>query len=111
MSKPDNARDIIFSLQDRFKASDENQDLDITFHFKISGDNGGDYTVNIEDNECKVTEGLEGEPKCVVKCKDSVYTDIELGKTNAQMAFMMGKIKISNIGAMLKFIDNFERIA
>lgn len=104
------ARDIILSLENRFIPSDDREDLDAIFHFEISGDNGGNFTVHIVDNTCKVTEGLHGEAKCVVKCKDSVYKDIELGKTNAQMAFMMGRIKISNIGAMLKFIESFERL-
>lgn len=104
------AREIILSLQDRYIPSEEREDLDTTFHFEISGDNGGDFTVHIEDNKCTVAEGLHGDANCVVKCKDSVYSDLELGKTNAQMAFMMGKIKISNIGAMMKFINNFERL-
>ena len=85
-------------------------DLDIIFHFDISGPEGGQFTVQIEDDTCKVTEGLEGDPKCLVTCTDKVYADVELGKTNAQMAFMMGKIKISNIMAMMKFITCFTSL-
>ncbi len=110
MKTPETAKEIILSLSERFKADQVDGDLDIIFHFNISGDNGGDFTVHIEDDECKVTEGLTGEPKCVISCKDKVYEEIELGKTNAQMAFMMGKIKISNIMAMMKFIESFERL-
>lgn len=110
MSKPSTAREIILSLEQRFNADQVDGDLDVIFHFDISGANGGQFTVHIEDDTCKVTEGLEGEAKCVVSCTDKVYEEVELGKTNAQMAFMMGKIKISNVMAMMKFIACFDRL-
>ena len=77
-------------------------------HFDISGKEGGLFTVHIHDGVCEVKEGLHGEPKCVVKTKDKTYRDIELGKANPQMAFMMGKIKVSNVSEMLKFIGLFR---
>ncbi|MGB1248588.1 MAG: SCP2 sterol-binding domain-containing protein [Chitinophagales bacterium] len=110
MNTPTTAKEIILSLSDRFKTASVDEDLEIIFHFEISGDRGGDFTVHIKDAKCTVSKGLHGEPKCEIKVSDSNYEEIELGKTNAQMAFMMGKIKISNIGAMLKFVENFERL-
>jgi putative sterol carrier protein len=47
----------------------------------------------------------------VVKTTDQTYADTELGRTNAQMAVMMGKIKVSNIGSMMKFVEMFNKIA
>ncbi|MCD8529118.1 MAG: SCP2 sterol-binding domain-containing protein [Chitinophagales bacterium] len=110
MDNLETASDIILSLQNRFLPEKVDEDLDIIFHFDINGDRGGQFTVHIADDACTVKEGLEGDPKCVVSCKDSVYEDIELGRTNAQMAFMMGKIKISNIMAMMKFVECFKRL-
>ena len=110
MNTPNTAREIILSLEQRFNAEKVDEDLDIVFHFDISGADGGKFTVHLEDDECKVEEGLHGDPKCTVSCTDKVYADVELGRTNAQMAFMMGKIKISNIMAMMKFIDCFDRL-
>ncbi len=110
MKTPETAKEIILSLEHRFNAEKVDEDLDIIFHFDISGDRGGQFTVHLEDDECKVTEGLTGDAKCVITCKDSVYEDVEFGRTNAQMAFMMGKIKISNIMAMMKFIECFDRL-
>lgn len=104
------AREIILSLTDRFKADKVEDDLNIVFHFDLAGDTGGEYTVTIKDKTCTVVEGLEGEAKCVVKAKGTTYADVELGKTNAQMAFMMGKIKVTNLNAMLKFVDCFDRL-
>lgn len=104
------AKEIIASLPERFKADKVTDDLNIIFHFDLEGETGGQYTVHIKDKTCSIEEGLQGEPKCVVKAKDKVYADVELGKTNAQMAFMMGKIKVTNLNAMLKFVECFERL-
>ena len=74
------AREIIFSLEDRFKPEEVDDDLSILFHFDISGDNGGQFSVKIEDETCNVSEGLSGEPKCLISCAEDVYADIELGQ-------------------------------
>jgi acyl-CoA dehydrogenase len=110
MSTPTTAKEILLSLPSRLKA-DKAADIDTLFHFKVAGPNGGEFTVVVKDGVCTVTEGLTGEAKCVVNTQDSVYEDVELGRTNPQMAVMTGKIKINNIGEMMKFAGLFQRIA
>ena len=107
---PETAAEIIRSLPTRFKADKADGFAEI-FHFDIEGDNGGQFTVVVKDSTCAVSDGHEGEASCKVSSTDSVYEDVELGRTNPQMAVMMGKIKISNIGAMMKFIGLFSRLA
>jgi len=104
------AKEIIQSLPERFKPETVNPETHIIFHFEISGSEGGDFTVTIQNKACTIQEGLTGEPKCVVKVKDKTYAELEFGKANPQMAFMMGKIKISNINAMFKFAECFEKL-
>lgn len=104
------AREIIQSLPSRFKKDKVSKDFEVIFHFEIKGDRGGDFTVKIENGACTVEDGLHGEPKCVVKTKDETYEKLEYGKTNPQTAFMFGKVKVSNINAMLKFVGNFKPI-
>lgn len=109
MSAPTTAKEILMSLPNRLKA-DKAVGVDTLFHFNVSGPNGGEFTVVLKDGAVNVSEGLQGEPKCVVTTQDSVYEDVELGRTNPQMAVMMGKIKISNIGEMMKFAGLFNRV-
>lgn len=109
-AKPEKASEILKSLPARFKA-DKAEGFDAIFHFDISGSNGGQFTVTVKDKTCTVTDGHQGEPTCKVTTQDSVYEDVELGRTNPQMAVMMGKIKINNIGAMMRFAGLFERVA
>lgn len=103
------AREMIYSLNNRLK-KDAGKDIDIIYHFQISGDGGGDFTVRVMNGECSVTEGLEGEAKCIISADAKDYTDAELGLINVQMAVMFGKIKVSNIGSMMKFVEMFEKV-
>lgn len=107
---PETAAEIIKSLPERLKV-EKAEGIETTFHFKIDGDRGGHFTIELKEQTVTVTEGLEGEANCVVTTTDAVYEDTELGRTNPQMAVMMGKIKISNLGEMMKFIGLFKRLA
>ncbi|MBK8443798.1 MAG: SCP2 sterol-binding domain-containing protein [Sphingobacteriales bacterium] len=104
------ASDIIKSLPQRFKPERAEDGMESIFHFDISGDEGGEFTVELKDGNCTVSEGLHGTANCVVKAKDEVYSEIELGKRNPQMAIFMGQLKISNLGEMMRFIGLFERL-
>lgn len=110
-ANPQTASEIVKSLSTRYKAEKAPADYEKTMHFKISGANGGQFTVNVKDGVCSVAEGLSGEANCVITTKDSVYEDVELGRSNPQMAVMMGKIKLSNIGEMLTFMNLFTRLS
>lgn len=100
------AKEIVMGLPSRFKGDSSTEDG--LFHFKLDGEGGGEFTVNVEGGECTVEEGLSGEADCVISSSASDFEDAELGRVNRQMAVMMGKIKISNLGAMLKFLSLFE---
>ena len=107
--KPEKAADIIRSLQNRVR-EEKVQGVNTVVHFDIEGDNGGQFTVTLKETVCTVEEGLLGEAKCIVKARDSDYEDVELGRSNPQMAVMMGKIRISNIGEMMSFTTYFTRL-
>lgn len=103
------AKEIMFDLPNRFKAEEAASESG-TFHFQLSGDNGGEFTVSVANGACTVVEGLNGEADCVITAEASDFEDAELGRVNKQMSVMMGKIKISNLGAMLKFIGMFRDV-
>ncbi|HNL84567.1 MAG TPA: acyl-CoA dehydrogenase family protein [Chitinophagales bacterium] len=106
---PLTAKEIIHSIPLRIK-HDKAAAYSTVFHFDISGENGGQFTVKIENGNAVVSDDFEGTPDCVVTASDTVYADIELGKLDPTMAFMGGQIKVSNIGAMMQFSKYFHRI-
>ncbi|MFN8281983.1 MAG: SCP2 sterol-binding domain-containing protein [Chitinophagales bacterium] len=101
------AKEIVLGLPARLKA-DEAAGQTGVFHFVLDGETGGEFTVSVAEGVCTVTEGLSGEPDCVISAAASDFEDAEEGRVNRQMAVMMGKIKITNLGAMLKFIGMFK---
>ena len=109
MSQPQTAREIMLHIPERFKPQ-EAGDLSGVFHFILDGETGGNFTVSVQKGQCTVKEGLEGDPMCVITANATDFEDAELGRENKQMAVMMGKIRISNLGAMLKFMNIFEEI-
>lgn len=101
-----NAKDFLFSLP--AKVPTEALDgIQTNFHFNLTGEDGGNYSVQIKDNEVKVEEGLSGDPSCVVTCSASDFSRILSGDLNPMMAVFTGKIKISNQSEMLKYAKLF----
>jgi acyl-CoA dehydrogenase len=109
MQKPISAREIVLSLKERFRPEKAEQGYETVFHLDISGERGGQFTVRIADGNLNIEEGLHDTPKCVVSAKDETYEDMEWGRTNAQMAVMFGKVKVSDLGEILDFIPLFHR--
>ncbi|WP_137939058.1 SCP2 sterol-binding domain-containing protein [Chitinivorax sp. B] len=110
MSLPSNIQELFQGLPARLKAADAAGKSSV-FHFELTGDGGGLYTVSVVDGVCKVETGLNGEAKCKVTATASDYLDIELGKLRPEMAFMMGKIKITNLPEMMTFMQLFTKLA
>jgi putative sterol carrier protein len=103
------AKEIVLALPSRLKAEEAAGQTGV-FQFQLEGETGGEFTVNVAEGVCTVTEGLSGEADCVISALATDFEDAEEGRVNRQMAVMMGKIKISNLGAMLKFIGMFSDI-
>lgn len=98
------AKEFILSIPERVNPT-ALAGVDTCFHFKIGG--SGDYTIVAKDGTITTEEGLVGEAKCVVSCEEQLLADIAAGKANPQMAVFSGKLKISNLGEMLKYAKMF----
>ena len=81
--------------------------LSTVFHFVLDGEGGGQYTVSVDQGAVNVSEGLVGEPECVVRSTNENFMDLIRGELNPMMAILTGKVKISNQGAMLKYAKIF----
>ena len=91
-------------VPERFEADDP-----LTVHLFFDGEEGPRYSVLIDFKSCQVKEGTHGSPSCVVRTASQTYIDIETGKINANTAFLMGKIKLSDVNVMLAFVKCFRR--
>ena len=81
--------------------------LTTLFHFELAGEGGGEFSVHVNDGKMTVENGLVGTPTCTVKSKAETLVKVVKGEENAMSAVMFGKIKISNVGEMMKYAKIF----
>lgn len=101
-----NSKDFIYKLPSKVSpAAIEGHDT--TFHFDLEGDDGGKYTVQVVDNKVVVSDGLNGEPTCLVRSSNENFLKLIQGDLNPMMAILTGKVKISNQAEMLRYAKIF----
>jgi len=98
---------LVGSLPQRLRP-DRAEGWRAVFHFVLSGAERPEWTVVIEDGRCRVEPGLEGAPDCVVRMSADTYVGIESGSVNPQTAFMMGRVKVSDVGQMMRYVKAFR---
>jgi putative sterol carrier protein len=66
----------------------------VVFQYCISGDGGGDWSVDIKNDACTVASGIHASPTCTLKINSGDFLDLMNGKVNAMKAYTSGKLKI-----------------
>ena len=110
LSVPTNVVELFETLPIRFRA-DRAAGWNARIHFLFKDVARSDWTVVVEDGFCRTREGHEGAADCVVTTTEKTYLAIESGQQSAETAFLLGKVKVSNIGAMTRFGKLFRKIA
>lgn len=64
---------------------------------------GKEMHLVVKDGTLTANEGLADEAEVIITSKEEDLLSIIKGETNPMMAMMMGKIKISNPAAMMKY--------
>ena len=64
--------------------------------FKIAGDDGGTWTVDLVSNPPTCLPGPQGTPQCTIEASDSDFRSmIDGGMQAAMQLFFSGKLKVS----------------
>jgi putative sterol carrier protein len=84
--------------------------VNTVLQYHLTGQEGGDWIVTIQDGQCAVVEGVAENPKMTLTADAQEYKDVILGKTNAMQAFMTGKLKLSGDLAMAMKLPNFFKM-
>jgi uncharacterized protein (DUF697 family) len=61
-------------------------------HLDLSGEGGGQWTVDLTKAEGFISSGLTGMPKLTVRCSGEDFTGLVKGRKNAQMAVLSGDL-------------------
>jgi Putative sterol carrier protein len=101
------AKDIILNLPNQ-ATPEQLKGIDTLFHFDLSADDSGTYTIEVANGELSAIEGMNGMPKCVVSTKGAVLLGLVRGEINPMMAVLTGKVKISNKEEVMKYAKLFS---
>lgn len=107
---PRSVEELFETLPLRFRA-DRAQGWNARFHFRFRDAARSDWTVVVEDGFCRTAEGHEGTPDCVVTTTEKTYLAIESGQQSPETAFLLGKVKVSNVAAMTRFGKLFRKVS
>jgi putative sterol carrier protein len=110
MSEQLTTSEAIFSNLSQFFQADATRGMNTVYQFDITGDGGGQWSVEINDGTCKVEKGTHPSPKVTFTMSSPDHVALFNGQLNPQMAFMTGKLKVKgDIGQALKFSQIFKR--
>jgi putative sterol carrier protein len=99
------AKEVFDSLPGRFNA-DGAKDWKAAIQFNLSGDNGGNWNVSVDNGKCTVNEGQVAEPTATVEMPAETWVGISNGSVNPMTAYMKGQIKAKGkMGDVMKLND------
>jgi putative sterol carrier protein len=86
-------KEVFDSLPRRFNPEGAG-DWQSSIQFNLTGDNGGNWYVNVAEGQCSVSEGHTDAPTATVDMPAETWVGIANGSVNPMTAFMKGQIKI-----------------
>ncbi|MDW8172512.1 MAG: SCP2 sterol-binding domain-containing protein [Anaerolineae bacterium] len=106
MATSQEVAEVIAKMTERFN-SEKAADLSATLQFDLSGDNGGMYWVKISGGTCETGAGVVENPQMTLKASGDDFYALATGKLNAMQAFMMGKVKVTDVQMGMKMMQIF----
>jgi len=107
MAKATSIEEIFNNIDEGFNP-DKAEGVDAIFQFNLTGDNGGQYWIQVKNKEAAVHQGEHDAPTMTVTSTADDYIALANGDLNAMTAFMQGKIKVKgDMGLAMKLQSMF----
>ncbi len=89
-----NVKDVFDKMPEVFD-TDAAQGLNAVFQFEITGDDGGNWNIVIQDGTCEIVEGSHAEPTVTLTMSAETWLGMINKEINGMQAFMGGQLKAS----------------
>jgi uncharacterized OB-fold protein/putative sterol carrier protein len=87
------ARDILATVESRFRP-EKAEGVTMNVGYDLTGPEGGQWTLQIKDEQCKVREGFADDLTVKLIMDAGVYTGMMIGTIDGASAFTSGQVKI-----------------
>lgn len=88
---------------------DKASGVDAVIQFDLSGDDGGQFYIHINDGELEVHDGMSDNAKTTLVASAEDYYKVATGELAAMPAVMSGKLKIKgDMGMAMKMQQMFK---
>ncbi len=83
--------------------------VNAVIQYHLTGEEGGDWIVTIQDGKCTVAPGNAENPKMTLTADAKDFKDVLLGKANGMQYFMQGKLKLAgDLNLAMKLTSFFK---
>ena len=100
------ARKLIEDMPDTFRPERAGR-ASAVIQFRISGEGGGDWYVQIKDKTSTVTEGVTDVADATLQMSAGDYVALATGKLGGMTAFTSGRVKASGDLSLLMRMDSW----
>lgn len=103
-------KQMIFNHEKAFRA-DVAEGVEAIIQYRLTGEEGGDYIIDIKEGKCTVTEGIAENPTMTLTADGRDFGDVLLGKANGMQYFMQGKLKLAGDLNLAMKLTTFFKMA
>jgi len=97
-------QDVFDGMKQSFRP-DRAQGLHIRYQFELSGPNGGEWWIEVNDGKEKMGRGRIAQPHVTFIASDQDWVALSNGRLNGTWAFMTGRLKVHGSQWLARKLD------
>ena len=101
-------KELVFNHEKAFMP-EKAAGLEAIVQYHLTGDEGGDFIIQIKDDKCSVNEGVAEDPVMTMTADGIYFRDVLLGKEDGMKGFMEGKLQLAgDLNLAMKLTSFFK---
>ncbi|MCD4802132.1 MAG: SCP2 sterol-binding domain-containing protein [Anaerolineales bacterium] len=101
-------KELVFNHEKAFMP-EKAAGLEAIVQYHLTGDEGGDFIIQINDDKCSVSEGVAEDPVMTMTADGIYFRDVLLGKEDGMKGFMEGKLQLAgDLNLAMKLTSFFK---
>ncbi len=113
MAVPANAKELFDNLMPKALEThaDKAKEVDASFFFSITGDGGGEWTLDCASATPSIAQGKQGTPQCSIETDSESFKQMLEDPQAGMGLFMSGKLKVDGDPMKAMQLENIFKLA